>query len=85
MASFTVGTCGCCVNWLGAGGCQVVSSALDTSRLRCAFGLRVAEELASVALRGSRFGFLGLDTYLDPVDFRQLVEYSPSVFLGKED
>ena len=85
MASFTVGTCGCCVLWLGTGGCQVVSGALDTFWLGCAFCLRVAEELASVALRGSRFGLLGLDTYLDPVDFRQLVEHFPSVFLGKED
>ena len=63
----------------------MVSSALDTCRLRCAFGLRVAEELASVALRGSESGLLGLDPDLDPVDFRQLIEYSPSVFLGKED
>ena len=85
MASFTVGTCGCCFLWLGAGGYQVVSSALDTSWLHCAFGLRVAEELASVALRGSGFGLLGLDSYLDPLDFRQIVEYFSSVFLENKD
>ena len=55
----------------------MVSSALDTSWLES--GRR------AVALRGSKSGLLGLDPDLKPVDLGQLIEYSPSVFLGKEN